>query len=97
MDVRLTAVANTKPFGIRIGLSCLPHYSARQSTRSIPLASNNRLLRVTRNIQYRVLYVLVHVTTTVPQRNVVQHVRLILNNRDWAHSRTAIMGFKAGY
>ena len=49
-------------------------------------------------VQYSVLYVLVRVITILLLRNVVEHVRTSHpKDRQWTHSRTAIMGFKVGY
>jgi hypothetical protein len=92
MDVRPTAVANIKPFGARIWLSCLQHYRARQATRSILLASSNRLLRVTINI-----YTADTIQSSLCAGSYNNHCTSHPKDRDWNHSRTAIMGFNVGY
>jgi hypothetical protein len=89
------------PLGHELDPVALPHYRARQSTRSILLASSIRLLRVISNI-YTADTIKSssfagscnnHCASEKCGSTCTSHPK----DRDWTHSRTAIMGFKVGY
>jgi hypothetical protein len=79
----------------------LPHYRTRQTTSSILLAANNRLLRVTRNIHtaHTIQSSLCagscnnHCASEERGWACTSHPK----DQDWTHSSKAIMGFKVGY